>query len=118
MVIKMKKKDKIFLITMAFLCVILLISIFAFSKTGEFVEIYVGSRLYKKVSLYENREINIDEKNIVVIENGSAYMKYADCPDKLCVKMGKITKRGSDIICLPNRVRVEISGGDTDAVAG
>lgn len=114
----MKKKDKIFLTITVFLCVILLLSIFAFSKTGEFAEIYVGSQLYKKVPLYTNREINIDDKNIVVIENGSVYMKYADCPDKLCVKMGKINKDGADINCLPNRVRVRISGGEADTVAG
>ena len=50
--------------------------------------------------------------NTVVIENGTVYMKDADCPDKLCEKTGKISKNGETIVCLPHRVVVEIQGGE------
>ena len=48
--------------------------------------------------------------NILVIEGGSAYMKHADCPDGLCVKQRKKSRSGERIVCLPNRVSIEIIG--------
>ncbi len=54
--------------------------------------------------------------NPVVIEGGSVHMEEADCPDQLCVKQGKIRYAGDSLICLPNRVVVEISGEDEQAL--
>lgn len=48
--------------------------------------------------------------NLLVIENGFAYMQGADCPDKLCVNQGKVRYTGQCIVCLPNRVTVTVSG--------
>lgn len=43
-------------------------------------------------------------------------MQSANCPDKLCVKQGKISDIGS-IVCLPNKVIIEIDrNSDVDAV--
>ena len=46
--------------------------------------------------------------NILMIKDGAAYMSEASCPDHLCMGMGKISHAGQSIICLPNRVVVEI----------
>ncbi|MCD7843297.1 MAG: NusG domain II-containing protein [Clostridiales bacterium] len=54
--------------------------------------------------------------NLVVIEDSTVYMEEADCPDQLCVKQGKIRYAGDSLICLPNRVVVEISGEDDQAL--
>ena len=44
-------------------------------------------------------------------------MEYADCPDKLCINQGKITDSSKKIICLPNKVIVEVTKkSETDAV--
>ena len=48
----------------------------------------------------------------MVIENGEAYMKYADCPDGVCKSTGRIKYNGQSIICLPNRVSVMIESGE------
>lgn len=54
--------------------------------------------------------------NVVLVEKGYISMKTADCPDKLCVKQGKISEIGS-IVCLPNKVIIEIDrNGEVDAV--
>ncbi|MCD7945362.1 MAG: NusG domain II-containing protein [Clostridiales bacterium] len=61
-----------------------------------------------------------DAVNRVVIEDGVVFMEEASCPDRLCVKQGKIRYAGDSLICLPNRVVVEITGRDDlglDAVA-
>ena len=54
--------------------------------------------------------------NILVIENGYAYLSEADCPDKICVHMGKIHLNGQLIVCLPNEVIVTVEGGDDGGV--
>ena len=54
-------------------------------------------------------EINGTEgTNLLHIENGSAWLEDADCPDQICVNTGKIKYAGQSIICLPHKVVVEI----------
>ena len=50
--------------------------------------------------------------NILRIFGGEAFIESADCPDGLCVRSGKISLRGDRVVCLPNRVMIEIRGGE------
>ena len=50
--------------------------------------------------------------NILVIQNGEAWLTDANCPDKLCVRQGKIRVTGQVITCLPNRLTVTVYGVD------
>ena len=50
--------------------------------------------------------------NILVIEDGAAYMLQADCPDHICVSQGKIRYTGQCITCLPNKLTVTVYGTD------
>ena len=59
--------------------------------------------------------------NILTIQSGAARMTEANCPDRLCIRRGAVRHAGDSIICLPNKVVVEISGADAldlDAVTG
>lgn len=47
-------------------------------------------------------------KNHLVIHDGCARIEEADCPDKLCVKQGTVSKSGESVVCLPNRVVVAV----------
>ena len=46
--------------------------------------------------------------NIIEVRDGGVYMTEADCPDKYCVSQGRISEIGQVIVCLPNKVIVEI----------
>lgn len=46
--------------------------------------------------------------NKLVIKDGKAYIEEASCPDKQCMKQGKISKPGEMLVCLPNRVVIKI----------
>ena len=46
--------------------------------------------------------------NKLVIKDGKAYIEEASCPDKQCMKQGKISKAGEMLVCLPNRVVIKI----------
>ena len=54
--------------------------------------------------------------NLLVIENGQAWVSEADCPDKVCMGMGRISRNGEFIACLPNRLIIVIEGGESSGV--
>ena len=56
--------------------------------------------------------------NTLVIENGEAWVSEANCPDKICMGMGKISKNGEFIACLPNQVIIVVEGGEESPVDG
>ena len=52
--------------------------------------------------------------NTLVIQSGKAYISEANCPDKQCMKQGKISRAGEMLVCLPNRVVVKIVDSKKD----
>ena len=108
-------------LTFAFVC------FFAKEGLGEYTnsQIYVkkANKVVEKIDVSklktEKYEINAGTNTICITKDG-VYMKDASCPDKLCKKSGKINKPGQSIVCLPNKIMVEIVGvkKDVDAVAG
>ena len=59
--------------------------------------------------------------NIVLIEPGQISVRYATCPDQICVMQGPVSNSARPIVCLPHRLTIEITDGldiDIDVVAG
>ncbi len=54
--------------------------------------------------------------NILIIQDGQAWISEANCPDLICVRQGKIHYSGQVITCLPNRLTVTIEGGESGGV--
>lgn len=84
-----------------------------FGKSGQTVVITKDGRTVAEKQLRTNDAVEISDEggyNRIVIDNGSVYMENAGCPDKICVKTGRISKAGETIVCLPHRVVVEIKG--------
>lgn len=75
--------------------------------------IYKDDLLWGEYSLDKDRLIRIDAHNTVEIKNGKVAMIHADCPDKRCTKQG--FSRNLPIICLPNKVLIEIKDREEDA---
>ena len=46
--------------------------------------------------------------NTVTIDGNTIAVTDADCPDRICVKTGAISRRGEVIACLPHRLLIEI----------
>ena len=74
--------------------------------------------------LSEDREISLNSNGyeiIISIEKGEAFVKHAECPDKHCVKMGRISKEGEAVLCVPSEVVLRLiseKGENIDASAG
>ena len=103
----MLKKGDIVIIT-AVLVLAVFSAAFAFSRGGGgTVTVKADNETVYTGSLYYDRTVKLDG-NTVVIENGSVYVSDADCKNQICVNHSPITKKGGSIICLPNKVIVEI----------
>ena len=71
------------------------------------------------VDTEERIELPDGSYNLLVIQDGKADVTEASCPDGICVNHRAISKQGQSIVCLPNKVVVEIENGeesDLDAV--
>lgn len=117
----MKKFDIIFLVFVLMIAASISVwyGVLAKQEAGQ-IRVTVDHQLYGNYLLSDDQEIKINSTNILVIENGCAYMKEATCPNKDCVHQKEISKRGEAITCLPNKVVVEVTGGEPsefDAVA-
>ncbi len=94
-----------------------------YGSEPAYVVITVQNGGTTRFSLYENRELTVSSNGItllVVIENAQVYVKSSDCPDKVCVHTGRISRSGQSIICAPAGVVISVEGGgaDADHIAG
>ena len=56
--------------------------------------------------------------NLLEIKDGRADITEASCPDKICVDHRPVSRRGESLVCLPNKVVVEIESGQEAEVDG
>lgn len=109
-----RKKDFILIaIIVVIAAVSALLILFVQREAGATVRITIDGVFYGEYSLSEEQSISIDEglgHNRLVIEDGSAYMADADCPDKYCMDYKPISRGGETIICLPHKLVVEVTG--------
>ena len=83
-----------------------------FRAEGDYAVVSIDGRETERCSLSIDTEKDIitdgGKINRLVIEDGKAYISYADCPDKICVSHRKISKEGETIVCLPHKLVVSI----------
>lgn len=103
----MKKRDLIIIAATLLLAAIFYIFTYG---VADRLSVYSGGELWGRFSLAEDAVIDINGTNTLTVKGGKAYMSAATCPDKLCIKQGEVDSRGGTIICLPNRVSVEVKG--------
>lgn len=89
---------------------------------GQKAVVTVDGRLYGTYSLSQNQTIEIKQNNHInkiTIKDGAVQMSYSDCHNQVCVNDGKVSQTNESIVCLPNKVMVEIVGGEgeLDAVS-
>ncbi len=86
-------------------------------EDGAYVLVRVDGEEVGRYSLSQDGEYELNGgTNVLRIEQGQAYLISANCPDRLCVKQGRISKRGETITCLPNRLTVTVYGADENGV--
>ena len=80
--------------------------------TGNVAEIRVDNEVVQTLDLNKNTKITVQGKNnitlIVIVDNGDVYVESSECPDKICVNKGRISKEYETIVCLPAKTIIEI----------
>lgn len=77
--------------------------------------IRINGEVWQRIDLSSETQRDIDLENgehhaSVHIENGQVCFTFSDCPDKLCVAQGNISRAGESIVCLPGRFSLFIDG--------
>ncbi len=117
-----KKKIRNDIILAALILVIAAAGIFLlnyFKTEGAYAVVKIDGVETERYSLSQNIEVKIstgenDElSNTLIIENKKAYIKDANCPDKICEGHNPISFKGETIVCLPHKVVIEIVSDDT-----
>lgn len=84
--------------------------------------ITVDGKAFREVDLLNEQDFIIKTEygsNSISVKGGNIYVEDASCPDKLCVRHGKLYNRYDSIVCLPHRVVIEYkNSAGLDAVAG
>ena len=107
----MKKRDLILIASILIVAIALFLVVEITKEEGAGVTVKVDGIEVAEYSLAKNGTHSLNGgTNILVIEDGKAYLSDANCPDKLCVHQGKISMTGETITCLPNKLTVTVFG--------
>ncbi|MGL4914439.1 MAG: NusG domain II-containing protein [Romboutsia sp.] len=123
----MKSLKKLDIIIILLLLVLSFTPNLIFSKTisknynSTYANIKVDGKFYDNIPLSSfkgEKTFNIKTKtgtNTIFIQNNIIKIIKADCNDELCVKQGEASNVGENIICLPNKLIIEIKGDEKDS---
>jgi hypothetical protein len=110
--------DIILTIFFVSLIVLLLSNYFRnFNSEKSFLYIQSGKSEYY-YSLDQDKTIEVQGEHGITkikIENGKFSFTESACPNKECIKAGKISIPGISVVCLPNRVSAYIANEEKDA---
>jgi hypothetical protein len=112
------KGDKYLIIS---IIVLSLVSLFyikdsALNVDEKYISVQVDGKEIKRIIFDKKvvgKTIPIETEfgyNLIEIGDGKVRVIEASCPDQLDVKQGYISKTGELIVCLPNRLVIEIKG--------
>ena len=88
-------------------------------KAGAAAKITVDNKTVATLPLSKDTTYKVETAagyNLVVIENGRAFVREADCKNQICVKSRAIARAGESIVCLPHKMTVSIVGGEPPVV--
>lgn len=121
----MDKKNWLVIAGIAAVALILLAVVLLGPRPAKDVEestviISVDGKEYARVPLSAPRTVTVEQEdgsvNVIEVSDHGAVMHSSTCGNQLCVKMGEVTVDNWEfrpnrefIICLPNRVSVELA---------
>ena len=125
MISKIKKNDFILIFVGLIIAVLFLIVINITKKEGGYAVVVVNGVETASYPLDEEITVKLTNEqtngyNLLVIKDGVASIKEANCPDKLCVKQHAAKYDGQTLVCLPNKTTVKIvskTQSDTDFIS-
>jgi hypothetical protein len=109
-----KKSDIVIILSIIVICIFSWVTynLIASDKPAK-AEIYYKSELVKTILLNTgvDKTFSIPQnKNVIfhLYKDGSIRFEESDCPDKICIKTGKLNIVGESAACLPNEIILKI----------
>ena len=113
------KKDKILIISLLVVSIISILILKLNKKQSSVAYVYHDNKLLKEIDLNINKTYTFEGskgKVIVTVEDKKIKVDKETSEYHLCSKMGYISKPHETIICLPNKIVIEIGGNEVDTV--
>ena len=85
-------------------------------ETGATAVITQNSKEIRRLNLSTDQEITIEAEggyNTLLVANGEISVIDANCGDHTCIHTGSVSRQGEQIVCLPHKLVIEITGGET-----
>lgn len=114
---RLKKWD--FVVFLVPVMIAVLSTVFVFSNGDERIaRIEIDGTVIQTVDLNSTPNLELDitpeYHNKIVVKGGKIGILSADCKDNTCVRTGFIDTPGQSIVCVPSRLVITVTGGDTD----
>lgn len=85
-----------------------LVTLFGAESSHKVVVITRDLKEIERYDLNQDRIVQIEGYGVLSIKSGRARVLHADCRDQICVHTNEIKHEGEAIICLPNKIIIEI----------
>ena len=88
---------------------------------ADTVKVFSEGTLLHTLPLNTDTQVTVTTalgSNVITVKDGKVAVTEADCPDHYCMERGWCNS-GAQIVCLPNRLVLEFTGGQSiDGVSG
>lgn len=113
-----KKDTVIILLIIVFAAIIYFVYQSFFMREAVMAEIVYDNKVIQNVDLSKDTTFSPEGfPNIVFgVKNNSIAFIHSDCPDKICVNTGFISKSGQTAVCLPNKMVLRLISSDDNEV--
>jgi hypothetical protein len=115
-----KKNDFILIGVVLVLGLAVIVYLNLTKEEGSKVVITIDGEVYDTLYLKEDSTYTVKGKdgayNTFEVKDGYVDMLDASCPDKICVSHSNIHYNNETIVCLPNKVVLEITGAEENGV--
>ena len=111
-------KNDIKLVVIVLIVIILLFSLAVFRKKANIANVYYENELILEINLSINKTYEVDGYNgkvTIEVLNNQIRVVEENSPYHLCSKQGFVSKSGESIICLPNKIIIELPSDELDA---
>lgn len=126
----MKKRDLLLILTVVLIAAALL-GVTVLSGSGKVAKgqmnVYVNGKLHDTVTIVNGKDYTVQQEdgsvNVIRMTENGFYMLSSTCHNQLCIGQGEANadnwnrrSLGTHVICLPNRVDVELVLTDEQSV--
>lgn len=110
-------KNDIKLIILILIIISFLFSLSLFNKKANIANVYYENDLVLEIDLSINNTYEVEGYNgkvLIEVLNNQIRVIEENSPYHLCSKQGFISKSGQSIICLPNKIIIELPNDELD----